>query len=89
MLWEAFVAVNGSSFGWLEWNVTFLSTVCAGCFVHFTGAAIGALTAPVVVSVVHEINSNYKTTSEIIDICMAPNYERIPVPHPKFETNGT
>jgi len=65
VLWEAIVAVNRPSFGWLEWNVTFLSAICACCFMHFAGPTKGALTAvlttasaPVIVSVVHEINSD-------------------------------
>lgn len=94
MLWEALVAIHRSSLCWLEWNVTFLSTVCAGCLVHFSGTAKGTsailttATAPVIVSVVHEINSNDKTSSEIIEICIAPIFGVTPAIHLKYKNTG-
>ena|GEM_PF-5091412 len=94
MLWEALVAIHRSSLCWLEWNVTFLSTVCAGCLVHFSGTAKGTsailttATAPVIVSVVHEINSNYKMTSEIIEICIVSIFDATAVFHPKYKNMG-
>lgn len=94
MLWEALVAIHRSSLCWLEWNVTFLSTVCAGCLVHFSGTAKGTsailttATAPVIVSVVHEINSNNKMSSEIIEICMVSIPDAKPQGRPKYKNIG-
>ena len=98
MLREAVIAVHWSSFSRPERNFTFLSAVCAGCLVHFTGtvkgsplsaavatgaaATVGAplsafitsttATAPIIVSVVHEINSERYMSYEIIDIRIRP-----------------
>jgi len=50
VLWKAVLTVNGSSFGRLERNFAFLSTVRAGGFRHFTGAAKVPGTAEISVS---------------------------------------
>ncbi len=94
MLWEAIVAIHRPSLSWLEWNVTFLSTVCAGCLMHFSGTAKGTsailttATAPVIVSVVHEINSNNKMSSEIIEICIVSIFDATPLIHQKYRKTG-
>ena len=62
VLLEAFLAVNWTAVGRLEWDLGFLATVRAGDLVHLSGAAV--VTAPL--SKTHIFHSFYVA---ILRIC--------------------
>ena len=55
MLLEAFLTVDWTALGWLEWNLGLLSTVAAGDFVHLAWSTV--VTAPF--SITHIFHSYY------------------------------
>ena len=54
MLLEAFLAVDWSTLGWLEWNLGFLSTVAAGDLGHLAWTTVAAP-----LSITHIFHSSY------------------------------
>ena len=55
VLLEAFLAVNGTTFSWLEWYFTFLSAVTTNGLVHFAWTTV--VVAPL--SITHNFHSYY------------------------------